>query len=223
MTRRDAARQQPPGDLTDFPRRRLTTRRRWSRCHRRELGAWFRASTPVDAPAGTGGRWDLPAPEGTCYLAENDRGAVLEVVGPDLYDQGFVTEGFLRQRVLATATLPERPVVADLLDAEVSAFGVTAELAGAIDYACTQQWARALRTSGHDGIVYGLRFRPNTEGLAVFGPAGPDPTGPVHGPPREALDVAEELDLPILYAHQVGRLADFTIEHQPEGGHHGKS
>src|SRR5664279_4864873 len=110
MKRRDAARQRPPGDMNGFPSRRLTTRRRWSRCHRRENGTWFYSST--------GGRWDLPEPNGTCYVAENDRGAVLEVVGPDLYDQGFVTEGFLRQRVLSTVTMPKRPVVADLLDAE---------------------------------------------------------------------------------------------------------
>lgn len=203
MKRRDAGHQQPPGDLTGFPSRRLTTRRRWSRCHQHVNGTWFHSSA--------GGRWDLPEPDGTCYLAENDRGAVLEVVGPDLYDQGFVTEGFLRQRAVSTVSLSQRPVVADLLDAEVSTFGVTAELSGAIDYAQTQQWARAFRASEHDGIVYGLRFRPNTEGLAVFGPAGPDSTAPIHGPPREALDVAEDLDLRILYAHQVGRLADFTI------------
>lgn len=203
MKRRDAGRQRPPGDLTGFPSRRLTTRRRWARCHRRENSTWFYSSA--------GGRWDLPEPEGTCYLAENDRGAVLEVVGPDLYNHGFITEGFLRQRVLSTVTLPERPVVADLLDAEVSTFGVTAELSGAIDYAQTQQWAHALRAAEHDGIIYGLRFRPNTEGLAVFGPTGPDPAAPVHGPPREALEVAEDLDLRILYAHQVGALSDFTI------------
>ena len=203
MKRRDAGRQRPPVDLIGFPSRRLTTRRRWSRCHRRENGTWFYSST--------GGRWDLPEPNGTCYVAENDRGAVLEVVGPDLYDQGFVTEGFLRQRVLSTVTMPKRPVVADLLDAEVSDFGVTAELSGAINYAQTQHWASAFHASEHDGIVYGLRFRPNTEGLAVFGPAGADSTAPVHGPPREALDVAEDLDLRILYAHQVGRLTDFAI------------
>jgi hypothetical protein len=207
MTRRDVGRQRPPGDLADFPSRHLTTRRRWARCHRRANGVWFRSSG--------GGRWDLPEPEGTCYLADDDRAALTEVVGPDLYDQGFVTEGFLRQRVLTTVTLRERPVVADLLDAEVSRFGVTAELSGAIDYARTQAWARAFRTHGLDGIVYGLRFRPNSEGLASFGPAGADPDAPVHGPPREALDVAEDLDLSILYTHQVGRLADFTVADPP--------
>jgi hypothetical protein len=93
----------------------------------------------------------------------------------------------------------------------VSGFGVTAELSGAIDYARTQQWARALHDAGHDGLVHGLRFRPNAEGLAVFGESGASPDAPVHGPPREALDVAEDLDLTILYAHQVGRLADFTV------------
>lgn len=211
MSKRDASRQRPPGDLTGFPSRLLTTTRRWSRCHRRTLGAWFFASTEPDAGAGEGGRWDLPAPDGTCYLAENDRAALMEVVGPDLYDQGFVTEGFLRQRVASTVTLPERPRVADLLDEEVSAFGATAELTGAIAYGRTQAWARALRRHRFDGIVFGLRFRPNVEGLAVFGTSGPSAVAPVHGPPREALEVAEDLDLPILYAHQLGRLADFTV------------
>lgn len=123
----------------------------------------------------------------------------MEVVGPDLYDQGFVTEGFLRQRIASTVTLPERPRVADLLDDEVTTYGRT------------QAWARALRHHGFDGIVFGLRFRPNAEGLAVFGTSGPAVVAPVHGPSREALEVAEDLDLPILYAHQLGRLVDFTV------------
>ena len=209
--RRDASRQGPPGDLTGFPSRLLTTTRRWSRCHRRTLGAWFFATTPPDAAQGEGGRWDLAAPHGTCYLAEDDRAALMEVVGPDLYDQGFLTEGFLRQRVTSTVTLPERPRVADLLDDRISVFGATAELGGAITYDRTQAWARAFGEHGFGGIVFGLRFRPNTEGLAVFGTSGPAAVAPVHGPPRETLEVAEDLDLSILYDHQLGRLADFTV------------
>lgn len=135
----------------------------------------------------------------------------MEVVGPDLYDQGFVTEGFLRQRVASTVTLPKRPHVANLLDGEISGFGATAELSGAIAYDRTQAWARAFRRQGFDGIVFGLRFRPNTEGLAVFGTSGPGAKTAVHGPPREALEVAEDLNLSILYSHQLGRLADFTV------------
>lgn len=135
----------------------------------------------------------------------------MEVVGPDLYDQGFVTEGFLRQRATSTVTLPERPRVADLLDGEISGFGATAELSGAITYDRTQAWARAFRDHGLDGIVFGLRFRPNAEGLAVFGTSGTAALAAVHGPPREALEVAEDLNLPILYNHQLGRLADFTV------------
>ena len=209
MTPRSHHRQKPPaGDLADFPDRRFTTRRRWWRCHRDDLGVWFYASAPqADDPGG--GRWDVPTPDGTCYLADSDVGALLEVAGPDLHDHGFVTEDFLSARSVSTVQLPHATRAADLHSDDVASFGVTTELTGAISYLMTRLWAAAWQRDGFQGISHQLRFRPNTSGLALFGPAGPADHD-VRGPVQPATAVADAGGVAVLHRSAV-RLSDFEI------------
>ena len=209
VTPRSRSRQKPPGsDLTEFPDRRFTTRRRWWRCHQTRLGAWFYASEPGGDDPG-GGRWDLPAPEGTSYLADSDIGALLEVIGPDLHDHGFVTEEFLAARSVSTVQLPHSTRAADLHSDDVARFGVTSELTGAISYLMTRRWASAWRRDGFQAVSYGLRFRPNSSGLALFGPAGPA-DHVVLGPVFDALTVAD-LNAVAILRQGSARLSDFAV------------
>lgn len=191
--RRDASRQQPPGrSLGDFPGTVNRTTKHLHRCHQITNGCWYFSSA---LSPGWGGRWDLPAPDGTCYLAQSPEGALMEAVGTDLTDHGFVTSTFLAARQVTELRLPSTTMTADLTATSVSDHGVTSELTGAISYVLTQQWAQAFSRAGFGGITYGLRFRPNTKGLGLFGPAGPadHPTGVA----TSALTIAQTLKLPI--------------------------
>lgn len=188
---RDAARQKPPpSSVADFPGTVNRTTRHLHRCHQIANGCWYFSSAP--AP-GLGGRWDLAKPSGTCYLAHTPEGALMEVAGPDLADHGFVTSTFLEARQVTRVRLPSTTMTADLTATTASEHGVTSELTGAIPYSLTQPWAQAFSAAGFGGITYGLRFRPNTKGLAMFGPSGPA-DHPV-GAARSATEIAASLRL----------------------------
>lgn len=207
MSRRDVARQGEPGDLSGFPTRRLTTRRGWSRCHRIVNGAWFFSSA---TRPGVGGRWDLPRPDGTCYVAADDMGAFMEAFGPEILDQGFVLSSEIAARAITRLKLPEPHVVADLSDDDVSTFGVTSELTGAVSYEMTQRWAATWHQVGCEGVVYGLRFRPNCEGLGLFGAAGPR-DWPTDAAGRQPREVARRLKVRVVEPDDIGSLSDFQV------------
>lgn len=202
--RRDESRQKPPGhSLAGFPGTVNRTTKHFHRCHQIANGAWYFSSAL--AP-GAGGRWDLSAPGGTCYLAQSPEGALMEAVGTDLADHGFVTSTFLAARQITELRLPSVTMTADLTAPTVSDHGVTSELTGAIPYTLTQQWAKAFMAAGFGGITYGLRFRPNAKGLGLFGPAGPadHPTWAA----TSALTIASALRLPI---ESTPALADLDV------------
>lgn len=189
---RDASHQNPPGDLKGFPDVRLHTTKIFHRCHRTANGCWYFASATTP---GEGGRWDLTGDHGTCYMADTELGALMEAIGPDLAAFGHVPETFLTERTITQINLPTAAKTADLTSSGVSAFGVTAELTGAIPYALTQEWADAFHKEGFGGVRYMLRFHPNTNALGLFGPTGPA-SHPV-GPAAAALQVAADNDIAI--------------------------
>lgn len=125
----------------------------------------------------TGGRFDVPAPDGTCYFANRPLVAALERVGrftaqgkpvpADLVDGRVVT-------TVAVATLPRRAV--NLIGTRAAThFKVTGELFTMPDYSVPQDWANAIHRAGHSALVYTPRFSPSGRAIAVFGPQGPQP------------------------------------------------
>jgi hypothetical protein len=118
------------------------------------------------------GRFDLPEPEGTCYLAGDPLAALLELIGPEL-ESGAVSEDFLRGRRLRELRAPEKIELADLTTRQASGFGVTAEIGSIVPYSLPQAWAVRLRAAGSGGLIYWLRHDPSRgAGYALFGPHG---------------------------------------------------
>lgn len=180
-----------PAELARFPRRAVDGT--WFRSHvdrgGRDHGCWwFAAIRPGDDPDACG-RFDLPASDGTCYLASTEEAAARERVGTQLR----TTSG--RESVTASVqATPRGPVVVSatevsLLDAanlpvKAAQRWVNRSLSvGTGIYSVTQAWAAAFRTAGFGGIVHEPRFTGGTRvrSLAVFGRAGrPRPVPPVH-------------------------------------------
>lgn len=119
----------------------------------------------------------------------------MEVVGTDVADHGFVARTFLEARQITETRLPATTITADLTSPAVSEHGVTSELTGAISYELTQQWALALKAARFGGITYGLRFRPNSKAIALFGATG-QANHPVVSR-QAATKIAAELNIPI--------------------------
>ena len=177
-------------------RRRPTSPRRWpppdasfpGRAHRRrswfraavdrpgaDRGCWRFASAPPPASSEEGGRFDLAAPRGTCYLASTPLAAARERLGrPGRLVAAEEVEGAVVSQVRFA---PGR--VADLLHRDAALHGVTRELCASAPYRLGQQWAAVFDAAGFDGIVYPPRFSTDAaESLAAFGPAGVPDSSP---------------------------------------------
>jgi RES domain len=126
------------------------------------LGPWWFSS---DAQ----GRFDLPKPRGTCYLADDEVGALLEVLGPVV----VVSSTWARRLSLWHLGLPYQCSAADTTVRAARGFGVTAELASLTPYDLSQRWAAAFAAAGHQGVRYRIRHDPGgSRALALFGAAG---------------------------------------------------
>jgi hypothetical protein len=115
------------------------------------------------------GRFDLPEPEGTCYLATDEMTALLEVFGPDL-ESGAISSDFLKKRGLRKLHLPREQNLSDLASREAVRFGITSEIGTIVPYERPQAWAARLRAGGSSGLVYWARHDPaRKESVAFFG------------------------------------------------------
>lgn len=115
------------------------------------------------------GRFDLPEPEGTCYLATDEITALLEVLGPDL-ESGAVSSDLLKNRRLRKLYLAREQSLSDLTSREAVRFGITSEIGTIVPYGCPQAWAAKLRAEGSPGVVYWARYDPaRNETVALFG------------------------------------------------------
>jgi RES domain len=152
--------------LDTFPSFTLNPRRTLWRLVREGHGPWWFGSTLQ-------GRFDLPAPNGTCYLASDDLGAILETLGPDLLPGGLAPMSLLNGRHLHALQVPTARRVANSLVQRASRW-VTAEISTITPYFLPQAWAAALHGAGFDGIRYGPRHSPSrrTVAFALFGAAG---------------------------------------------------
>lgn len=187
MTERERVAQGPPrASLDGFPAYTVGIEDDLFRAHSASLGAWWFGNDG-------GGRFDLAAPRGTCYVALDAVSAIRERVGPVLGGSEALPESLLEDVVVSRLRLGEARVVADLQDRSAGDFGVTRELETMVPYAVPQAWARALDDS-FGGVRYGPRFTPGEcSAVALFDEAGardwpedPDPVAAhvVPGAPR---------------------------------------
>lgn len=152
----------PPDTLVEFPTYTVARTRVLWRVTRRAHGPWWFSSDGS-------GRFDLPPPHGTCYLAFDPVAALRETIGPG----GLVTPEFLAARCLRRLRPPSTWRVADGLHRGAAAHGATLELSTLVPYDCPRQWALVLWEAGHHGVRYALRHLPDgPPGLAVFGKQG---------------------------------------------------
>ncbi len=135
---------------------------------------WWFAPVPTD-PA-RGGRFDLPGPDGSCYLATSPAGAALEAFQD--FGRGLLPESELRGRARAEVTAPaDSPSAAQLTAARARATGVTQALWAGPDRGLTQRWAAALRRAGWRALWHGTQHDPTGQARAVtlFDTAGEHP------------------------------------------------
>lgn len=155
----------PPPDpeaLRDFPVWHVHAGTVLCRVTAAEHGPWWFSSTGE-------GRFDLVPPRGTCYLADDEVAALLEVLGPVT----VVSPTWARRLRLWHLELPTQCSAADTTVREARGFGVTAEIATIVPYQTPQAWAAALAAAGHQGIRYRVRHDPGgARALALFGAAG---------------------------------------------------
>lgn len=175
----------PPEDadaLGRFPRR--TVDGAWFRAHvdrgGRDHGCWWFSSVDAGDDPDTHGRFDLPAPEGTCYLASTEEAAARERVGTQLRSVGgresVLTSVLTTRQGPVTVTETEVPALdAANLPVKAAQRWINRSLSvGTGIYSVTQAWARAFRAAGFEGIVHAPRFTggARVRSLAVFGRAG---------------------------------------------------
>lgn len=182
--RRRLALPEPPG-AEPLPRADgRTLRGPWYRAHHPDFGAWYFASCEVDADEG--GRFDLPDPHGTCYMASSAEVAVRERLGVVAAGRPL-TAAALAAGAVSVMTVPPalKRDIADTTHPE-AARAITREIATTTDYVRTRAWAAHWFTAEHrTGVRYEPRFSTGPAvSLALFDAAGPA----VHGTRRMTAD-----------------------------------
>jgi len=170
---------QPPGNLVGFPARRSSARLRttYRICwHRDRAGAvstspWRFSSLPGPAS----GRFDVPAPLGTCYWSSHRYGAWLEV----FRNATVVDSADAARRRLWIGHGPSTRL-ADLLSTRAYRYGVTAAISSQPDYTVPQLYAASLAAQGFHGVVGTCSHDTTSTALniALFGPARPQAAHP---------------------------------------------
>lgn len=169
-----------PGDLTGYPA--CEARARY-RAHPKGYGPWWFASNPANPEAG--GRFDLPKPKGTCYVASSPWVAARESLGPEVTN-GWITDSPKWQNLQVSTIEPaDRPdPTRKIANSKVQAAANfhTGELPTDTPYDLPRRWAGALCAHGFGGIRYRARFSTGDRNVAEawFGPAGAPFPAPGH-------------------------------------------
>lgn len=164
------------GGIPPVPLANLTLHR----VRRREFGMWWFASLPPPNEGTPGGRFDLPAPDGSCYFGTTALAGVLEHFQ---LSTPLLPDVELRKRLRGQVTVPAHgPGAADLTDPRCTGAGVTTALwgGGPGDRPLTQRWAAQLHDAGWDALHHGIQHDPSgrLRGVTLFGDAGDEPPSP---------------------------------------------
>ncbi len=152
----------PPAQLDGFPAYLVGTEVDLFRAHGVDRGPWWFGNDG-------GGRFDLRAPRGTCYLALDPLSALRERLGPVLGGSQAVPVSLLEAAVVSRLRLVQDREVADVQVRGAASYGVTRELESMVPYAVPQAWARAFDAAGCGGVRYGPRFTPgDSSAVALF-------------------------------------------------------
>ena len=185
----------PPAHLKSaFPSRNYPVGATVFRSHGHGLGPrWFSHSGQ--------GRFDLAAPDGTCYVAESEVVTLLETWGGLQVVPSYVAA----ERDSSRLHIGNGVTVADLTSNLAVQYGVTSEIFTTTDYGLTQLWASAFRQARFGGIRYWARhdLAHTAACLALFGPA--DPSKSLAGFEVDATDhLPDRHDLLDLLEHETG-------------------
>lgn len=203
MSGRSKPHQRPPReglDLQSFPRTVLEADvvkyRAHSTAHGGAAGAWHFSS-------GSGGRFHLEAPRGTCYVADSRSAALYELLGEELQDMGGIGIETAVGLMVRPVTVANDSEVANLDDEDAIQFGVMNELSMSAyeTYDIPRAWAAAFDAAGFGGIRYLSRHVSGSSNAswAIFGPSGPAPDLPyLEDDARPALDLLREMAVSIL-------------------------
>ncbi|MGH9101755.1 MAG: RES domain-containing protein [Acidimicrobiales bacterium] len=176
---------------------------------------WWFAS--VGDHPDSAGRFDLPAPDGACYLATTAVGAALEAL-QDL-GQGVLPLAELRARRRAVVMAPAgAPRAARLVSARARGLGVTQALWAGSERALTQRWARALRRAGWLALWTGVQHDPTGRfrGITLFDEAGEHQPYGDEGWVWEAVPLAGDREvIDGLARYGIRVLADFDPPFRP--------
>jgi hypothetical protein len=153
----------PPADLRRFPARTLKPETPLFRIHCASFGAWWFGSSGQS-------RFDLPEPQGTCYLALSPAGAFVETFGR----YPVIPLELVDERRLAKTAVSGPARLADTTVKRALGFRCPLTIGASEQYERTQEWALAFAAHRFDGILYRLSHDPSARqrGVALFGPAG---------------------------------------------------
>lgn len=139
-------------------------------------GCWWFAG--IEGRSEPGGRFDLPVPRGTLYLAETRLAAALELCGRYLAGRVPIPVTAIEGRVVSQIE-GKLTDLGDLTDKDAAKVGVTREISSIDSYKITVSWASGADALSFNGLKYNPRFSTaNDAALAIFGDAGANvPTG----------------------------------------------
>ncbi|MFS0884990.1 RES family NAD+ phosphorylase [Aeromicrobium sp. 179-A 4D2 NHS] len=139
----------------------------------------------------TGGRFNLPKPDGTCYLANDPEIALRERLGLDAVNEYIARDKYeyeLAKQVEVSRVPIPKSKMADMCHRDaVKVKGLTREIHTG-PYEVTQAWAKHFRSEGFDGVIYEPRHTMYSDdrSYALFGKSGAAPELPS---PVETLDL----------------------------------
>lgn len=177
MSREEPAQGGPRQDLDweHFPEHPIAAGEETFRAHSAGRGPWY-------FDPGLEGRFNLPAPHGTCYAADTVEIAMRERFGSRASQRGWVTTTLASQAEVSILEAELSRRLALVSTPGAARFGVTTELTDSCPYTLSQEWARHFESHGFDGIRYTSRFSGGgpANAWALFGEAGEHAEGHRH-------------------------------------------
>ena len=217
-SREEVALPWPPAEVatSSFPGFRHMPSTDLYRAHQKTLGPWWFSSN-------LSGRFDVPAPSGTCYLAYSPGCALRESLGRRL---AMNTVGLSREeladRVVSKLRTQGSVLLANTTSPSATHSRITREIATVTPYALPQAWAAAFQSGGFGGVRYLGRFSTGTgradQCVALFG-VNPAPGTLLEDPaPSPAIDVALTAGIRVAPVAQPAAVSALTIITPPLTG-----